>query len=115
MKIIITNTFKKDYYKFIWKNVNCWLFRISSVIHKVILTQKIFLKRPYLKLKFNFCNKAVRLLIINKKDVIIPIFITDKNDKKYWYNMIWKNISSLAKKLSEKFYLDIEKNNFDIF
>jgi hypothetical protein len=29
--------------------------------------------------------------------------------------MIWKNISSLAKKLSEKFYLDIEKNNFDIF
>ncbi len=70
-----------------------------------------------MKLKFDFCNKAVRLLVVYDKDrnLIIPIFITDKNDKKYWYNMTWESIEEKALKLFSSISRDIENDFFKEF
>jgi len=70
-----------------------------------------------MKLKFNFCDKAIRLLVMKKenKHIVIPIYITDKNDKKYWYNMTWKNIKNNVVKIVKDINLDIENEKYEIF
>ncbi len=118
MKIIITKTFENDFKKFVWKNYSsCNLIKLSSLLYKVIIKKGFYLNRPFMKLKFNFCNKSVRLLVVIDKlnDLLIPIFITDKNDKIYWYNMIWENIKTKALKLFEVHSIDIKDNNFTEF
>lgn len=115
MKIIVANTFKDDFEKYIWKDINkCNLLILSSLINRFYIQNSFYLNRPFMKLKFNFCNKAVRLLIIYNKDLdlLIPIFITDKNDKIYWYNMTWINIKDKALLLFKKISQDIDNNNF---
>lgn len=113
MKIIISKTFEKDFKKFIWKNYTiCNLIKIVSIIYKFTIVKWDYLNRPFMKLKFDFCNKAIRLLIFYdlNNEIIIPIFITDKNDKKYWYNMTRTNISKIADKNFENIEKDIEKD-----
>ena len=117
MLIIITNTFKKNYIKYFKKQSNCSIVKICSIINKEALLNELYLKRPFMKMKFNFCEKAIRLLVLKKenKKIIIPIFITDKNDKKYWYNMTWENIETKTKNILQNIYTDIENNNFEEF
>lgn len=118
MKIIITETFQNDFKKFIWKNFKiCNLMFFSSILYKFVITKWFYLNRPFMKLKFDFCNKAIRLLIVydEKNNLIIPIFITDKNDKLYWYNMNWDNIRNKWLNLFEKMSIDIENNKFTEF
>ena len=115
MKIIISKTFQDDFEKYIWKEINkCNLIILSSLIHKFYLTKWFYLNRPFLKLKFNFCNKVVRMLVVYNKenDLIIPIFISDKNDKSYWYNMTWDAIKDKALTLIKKISQDIDDDNF---
>jgi len=115
MKIIVTQTFQSNFNKFVWNNVKtCNLLVFTSFIYKFIIIKGFYLNRPFMKLKFDFCNKAVRLLIVYDKDLdlIIPIFITDKNDKIYWYNMTWSNIKDKALNLFYRISLDIENNKF---
>ncbi len=52
------------------------------------------------------------LFTIKDLELIIPILITDKNDKIYWYNMTWENIKNKALILFEKVSYDIENDNF---
>ena len=117
MKIIITNTFLENYLKYFKKQSNCSIIKICSIINKEVLLNEIYLKRPFMKFKFKFCNKAIRLLVMKKenKNVVIPIFITDKNDKQYWYNMIWKNIEFKVLKIVNNINLDIENERYEIF
>jgi len=117
MLIIITETFNKSYKKYFRKQDNCSLIKICSIINKEALLNQIYLNRPFMKLKFNFCDKAIRLLVMKKenKNIIIPIFITDKNDKVYWYNMTWKNIEEKIKNIMKNIFDDIEKEDFQKF
>ena len=115
MKIIVTKTFQIDFEKYIWKEISkCNLIIFTSLIHKFYLTKWFYLNRPFLKLKFNFCNKSLRLLVLYNKqnDLIIPIFLTDKNDKTYWFNMTWDNLKDKALSLFKKISTDINNNNF---
>ena len=114
MKIIITYTFKDIYAKYFWKEYKkCSIEKIITFIKKEKI--KIYLRRPFQKIKINFCNKIIRLLVLNdeKNLIIIPIFITDKNDKKYWYNMIWDTLKEKIDKLMIKINLDLENDKFD--
>ncbi|MDQ7008765.1 MAG: hypothetical protein Q9M94_00560 [Candidatus Gracilibacteria bacterium] len=117
MIIIITNTFEKNYKKYFKKSSNCSIIKICSIINKEALLNGIYLNRPFMKLKFNFCEKAIRLLVINKqnKNIVIPIFITDKNDKEYGYNMTWENIEIKTRQIIIKIYNDIENKMFEEF
>lgn len=77
----------------------------------------MYINRPFMKIKFNFCNKAIRLIVSKDEDalLIIPIFITDKNDKKYWYNMIWKNIEKKVLNIMEYITKDILNKKYKIY
>ncbi|MDD5769891.1 MAG: hypothetical protein PHE25_02895 [Candidatus Gracilibacteria bacterium] len=118
MKIIISKTFESDFKKFISKNYsNCNLIKFTSILYKFIITKGLYLNRPFMKLKFDFCNKAVRLLVYYDKDnsLIIPIFITDKNDKIYGYNMTWNTIKEKALNLFKNISNDIKNDEFNEF
>ena len=118
MKIIITNTFKENYKDFFWKEFKtCSIEKIISIINKEIIIHEMYINRPFIKIKFNFCNRAIRLLISKDEDalLIIPVFITDKNDKKYWYNMIWKNIENKVLKIMENITEDILSKNYSVY
>jgi len=113
MKIIITDTFNTIYEKYFWKEYKkCSINKIVNFIKKEKV--KIYLRRPFQKIKINFCNKTIRLLVLNDEEnlVIIPIFITDKNDKKYWYNMTWNILKDKIDKLMIKINSDLEKDKF---
>jgi len=113
MKIIITDTFEDIYKKYFWKEYKkCSIEKIINFIRKE--KTKIYLRRPFQKIKINFCNKTIRLLLLNDEEniLIIPIFITDKNDKKYWYNMTWGNIKSKIDNLMIKINRNLLDNNF---
>ena len=115
MIIIITNTFKKNYDKYFKKQSNCSITKICSIINKEATIHELYLNRPFMKLKFNFCDKAIRLLVMKKenKHIVIPIYITDKNDKKYWYNMTWDSIKNKTKNIIKDIYFDIDNDNFE--
>ena len=118
MKVIISKTFQDDFEKIIWKEITkCNLILFTSLIHKFYLSKWFYLNRPFLKLKFDFCNKTSRLLTVYNKenDLIIPIFITDKNDKIYWYNMTWDIIKDKALVLFQKISQDIDNDNYTEF
>jgi len=118
MKIIITDTFEKSYKKFFSKEYKtCSIERIISIINKEIIIHEMYINRPFMKIKFNFCNKAIRLLVSKDEDalLVIPVFITDKNDKKYWYNMVWENIENKVLKIMEHITKDILNKNYNIY
>lgn len=50
-----------------------------------------------------------------QNDLVIPVFITDKNDKKYGENMIWIHVHSKIDTLMSKIDKDIQQNNFEVF
>ena len=116
MKIIITDTFKGIYEKYFWKDYKkCSIEKIVKFIKKEKI--KIYLRRPFQKIKITFCNKTIRLLVLNDEDnfIIIPIFITDKNDKKYWYNMVWEKLKNKIDLLMIKINKDLQEWNLKEF
>ena len=118
MKVIITETFENKYKKFFWKEFRyCSIEKIISIINKEIIIHEIYINRPFMKIKFNFCNKTIRLVVSKDEDalLIIPIFITDKNDKSYWYNMIWKNIETKVLNIMENITKDINNQKYKVY
>ncbi len=114
MKIIITDTFKEIYEKYFWKEYKkCSILKIVNFIKKEKV--KVYLRRPFQKIKINFCNKTIRLLVLNDEEnlIIIPIFITDKNDKKYGYNMTWRTLKEKIDKIMIKINQDLENDKFE--
>ncbi len=96
MKVIITESFEKHHKKFFWKEFKtCSLQKIISIVNKEITVHSMYINRPFMKIKFNFCNRAIRMVVSKDEDnnLVIPLFITDKNDKKYWVNLIWETVS----------------------
>jgi hypothetical protein len=115
-KIIVCDTFVQNYHKFRWKeSIEMDLF-IKKVCDDVE-QQLRYLHRPYLKAKVLIWWKSVRLLTEYDQHtlILIPIFITDKNDKLRWENMIWQTLKDRIERLVEKIKSDLEHNRFEVF
>ena len=114
MKIILTETFLKDYKKLLG-NYN--IDEFVSKIRNGLLKNKIFLSRPFLKLRFNIDNLAVRLVCkyVEEKQLLICIFIFKKWDKKYWFNLRWETIKSLIPTRLKKINNDLINGKFKVY
>jgi hypothetical protein len=77
----------------------------------------IYLKRPFLKVKFNIENISIRLVwkYIENRFLLFPIFIYKKTDKKNWYNIVWKDIELKVLERIKKIDLDLNNWNFEIY
>lgn len=112
MKIFITKTFKNIFLK---------EFNFNSILLDFIkiLSEKnhnlIDLKYPYKKFKYNMWNLTIRGIIFCWiENILIPLFIVKKSDKKYWNNLIlnW-NIEKILEDRLIKTKIDLEDNNFE--
>jgi len=109
MKIIITQTFEKNFIKD-FKKYNFDLTKFIQVLKK---TNQISLKSPYFKIKIFLDWVSIRgISVINDIWNIIPIFIVLKKDKKIWENIVLnkvvlEKINMLLWKMTEDF------NNWD--
>jgi hypothetical protein len=89
-RVIYTDNFMKGYIKYRHPaSVDIVLF--SDLMIQDISKQLCYLNRPYLKIKGNMFCKTLRILAVYDEDSssLIPLLITDKNDKIYGDNMIW--------------------------
>jgi hypothetical protein len=114
MRVFISDTFKKKYKKVVQNN-----FTLQFFVNKLIDSNqiwKIYLKRPYWKLKLKIWNIHLRGVYryIEDKIVIIPILLNKKSDKKLWNNIIWKDFEKEILFEMSKINRDIEKWNYEI-
>jgi len=85
MKIIITSSFKKQFFKD-FKNHN---IEIETFVNKLKILKPIFLKYPFYKTKFDICWVSFRgIVVINDLWNMLPLFFVLKKDKKLWENII---------------------------
>ncbi len=112
MNIIITDTFEKEF-KNIFKSESL-LLTFSKKLKKV---ERIKLKHPLEKIKFNFSWISIRWIIfIWIGDNLLPIFIVKKSDKRFWNNLILnKEVQILCKNKLKKCLLDFENDKFKLF
>ncbi len=114
MQILITDIFKQDFKKIFNSDLlieNFWLV-ILSKNHKAIK-----LKYPYYKMKIKYIWIDLRIIIyVWLNQVLIPVFITKKHNKKYWMNLIFD--TKIEKIIDKKYQLsmvEIDNNNFQIY
>lgn len=94
MKILITNSFLKDFEKTIklknWLNIFLQKLKESNIFRLNDETKKF---------KFYISNISVRgIVFINEYNIGIPILIVKKSDKKYWSNLVLnKEIEDILK------------------
>jgi len=114
LKVFISETFKKKYDKIVQNN-----FSMQYFVNKLIDSNqiwKIYLKRPYWKLKIKIWNIHLRWVYryIEDKIVIIPVLLNKKSDKKLWNNISWKDFEKEILSEMSKINIDIENWNYEI-
>jgi len=114
MKIIITKTFLKDYEKILKKDN---LFFVIEKIKQKLSNKLIYLKRPFVKIKFNIKNISIRLVwkYIEDRFLLFPIFIYKKTNKKDWFNITWEKTENKILDRMKKINLDLEKWDYEVF
>lgn len=113
MKIIITNTFEKDFYS-IFNSYKLMNFFIG----KIYKSKLINLSTEYKKFKIDILNQSVRWIIYieDNQEIYIPIFIVKKADKKYWMNLILtKEILEILDLKFKKSINDFNLHNFKVY
>ncbi len=115
-RIIYTQTFIDNYKKFWWK-VSVDTDRFSALLLQDIAKQIRYLHRPYLKIKGNIYFKALRILAVYDEDtqILLPLLITDKNDKLYGDNMIWEAIKKPALLIYDRILNDVEQKEYKLY
>ncbi len=113
MKVIITNSFFKNFYKKHKKNFS--LLDLAENLQKKEY-RFINLHFPFLKVKQKINKVDFRTIVFirNEKNAIIPIAIFLKKDKKWWENIIWDTHQDL---LTKEYILnleDIENWDFEV-
>ena len=111
MKIIITQTFEKWFFKE-FKKYNFTLLNFINTLKK---TKQICLKEPYFKIKINLDWVSLRWIFI-KNDIwnIIPLFLILKKNKNIWSNLVLnKKVLEKIDILFEKMIKDFKKGNFN--
>ncbi len=112
MKIVITNTFKKDFLKiFLHEKM------INIFINKLKESNLIYLNSNIFKFKFHIRTLSVRwILLVNINDKYIPILIVKKSDKQFWQNLVFdKKLENKLLTIIPKIENDILENNFTTF
>lgn len=115
MKVLISDTFLKQYNKIIDNK-----FSIQHFVNKLIDSNqiwKIYLKRPYWKFKIKIWNIYLRCVYryIEDKIVIIAILLNKKSNKKLWNNITWQDFEKKILYEMWKINIDIEKWSYQIF
>jgi hypothetical protein len=72
------------------------------------------LKIPYFKVKFKLNKLSVRwVVLVNYNNLILPIYIVLKKDKKHWENLILdKDLKNIIDKLSKEIEIDLINKDF---
>jgi hypothetical protein len=116
MDIIICDFFAHQANKFRWKQV---IDRedFADTIMQAVQHNIIYLKRPIGKLKINYSHRAIRLLIMvmAEDDQIIPLYISDKNDKQIGENMNDETIRPILDQILYKVNHDLANKNYTLF
>jgi len=108
MKVIVPNFVKKDFEK--W----CNLFEsLLFLIYRKFRLEHFYLKRPFVKIKLNICNKAYRLVAYYRQDidVLLVLGVYEKKSKLFWENIRRESIKDTVELLLKKAYLELEKWN----
>ncbi len=92
-KVILTDSFMKQYDDFRGKESVDLDYFLALVILD-IQTGIRYLDRPLCKIKIKLKSKAIRVAAQIDHDILVllPFFITDKNDKRYGHNMVLSNV-----------------------
>lgn len=110
MIVYITKTFENILDKS-FSNYFIDLDKFSQELKKSFINN-IYLKRPIMKFKIKLNWVSYRVVWLIKWNIILPILIYLKKDKKSWDNIIWnKELKILINHYSSKMEFDI-KNNF---
>jgi len=113
MKVIITNTFKKDFY-----NIFNYSKLMIFFIEKIKKTKLINLNTEYKKFKIEILNQSIRWIIYieNQDKYFIPIFIVKKSDKKYWMNlMLTKDVLAILDVKLQKATIDLNFKRYKVY
>lgn len=85
--------------------------------HYLSKNQPVFLKKDIFKAKIKYQHRSLRVAIKYNQDklIVIPLVLTDKNDKQYWYNMTRKSIKKLLDYRLSKVAEEIENKEFEAY
>lgn len=114
MKIIITDTFLKDYNK---------LVKTTSVEHLIAAIKSIkniegiYLQRPLVKLKIKLINLHIRLVgrYVDTKLVFVPILVFKKSDKNRGENISFESISDILENKMIKIDNDLHTKKYEVY
>ena len=111
MKIVISKTVLKELNS-ICNDVDWFVKKIK----RGFVGYKIYLKRPYVKIKINLCNKGLRIVARydDESDFLLIIFVFEKKDKIYGENLIWDTISDRILIRLRKIEEELRKGDYKI-
>lgn len=112
MKIIITDTFSKNFLNKLKKYFSIWELVDELKKEKI----NIKLKDPFykIKLKLNLVDfRGVVLLVFDDK--IVPLMLYLKKDKQNWENIIWSKYKAKILENQNKISKDLEDWKFKIY
>lgn len=112
MQIIITKTFKKDFFEiFVSQKL------LEVFVNKIKNTNLIFLEKNLLKFKFYISSLSIRgVVFININWNYFPIIIAKKSDKNIWENLVLnKYTRDLIDNKLLKIQKDLKNKDFEIF
>ncbi len=113
MSTIITKGFKKKYFNTFEK-----YFSLENFVKNLADKKHNFisLHYPYFKIKQKINTVSVRWIVfIIENELIVPIILFLKKDKKYWKNLSWINNKDLILEEYKKALEDIKNWDFEIF
>lgn len=114
MQIYFTQTFEKFLDKY-FSNYFIDLLEFSEMLKKSF-SDNLYLKRPVMKFKIKLNWVSYRVVWIIKWEIILPILIFHKKEKKFWENLIWnKELEILIDFYATKHQSDIENKKYKIY
>lgn len=114
MEVYITKTFESILNKGFWKyfiDLHTLAKELKRAFHN-----DIYIKRPIMKFKIRLNWVSYRIVWLVKWDIIVPILIYLKKDKKHGENIIWnKELEILINHYSPNIEKDIKWNEYKVF
>jgi len=112
MKIIIIDSFKKDFEK----EFKQYHLKTDDLIEIIRNTKFITQTHPFYKIKIKVKQIHLRWIVFKKDNQIIPIFIVMKKDKKYWENLVLNEYTlKIINHLFKKYSFDLNNKKFEEF
>jgi len=112
MKIIFSKTVLKDFKK-ICDEIDKFVGKLKNDFD----AYRLYLKRPYIKIKVKLCNKWLRIVARydEKSDNLLIVLVYNKSDKQYWYNLTWDKVKNLIILKLRKIEKEIIAGDYFVF